>query len=174
MPTEEKRQAVAELRAAIEQCTGFYVTEFSGIRVNNMNALRGTIADADANLVVVKNSLFRLAVADTPAAGISDLMIGPRAVLFCYGDPVAPAKTIKEFGDKNNDAITIKGGFGEGRVLDEAQANRMATLPSRDELIASVVGGIAAPVTGLVFALNGIVSEFVYTLQAVADQKQSA
>lgn len=174
MPTEEKRQAVADLRAAIERCTSFYVTEFGGIQSNNMNSLRGAIAGTDANLIVVKNSLFRLALAETPAADIADLMVGPRAVVFCYGDAVAPAKTIKEFGDKNNDAITIKGGFSDGQILSEAQANRMATLPSREELIAGVVGGVAAPVTGLVFTLNGIVSDFVYTLQAVADQKQSA
>jgi large subunit ribosomal protein L10 len=125
-------------------------------------------------MMVVKNSLFRLAVADTAAEGIADLMIGPRAVVFCYGDQVAPAKAIKEFGDDHDDAITLKGGFGEGQVIDEAQANRMATLPSRDELIASVVGGVSSPVTGLVFTLNGIVSDFVYTLHAVADQKESA
>ncbi len=174
MPTEEKRQAVAELRATIEQSSAFYIAEFSGIQANAMNVLRGAIADADASMFVVKNRLFKLAVADTAAEAICDQMIGPRAVIFCHTDPVAPAKAIKEFGDKNNDAITIKGGFSDGRILDEAEANRMATVPSREELIASVVGGVAAPVTGLVFTLNGIVSDFVYTLQAVADQKQSA
>ena len=174
MPTDEKRQAVAELKAAIEQATGFYVTEFSGIEANDMNVLRGQIAAVDANLTVVKNRLFRLAVADTAAEGLSDLMVGPRAIVFCYGEAVAPAKAVKEFSDGHDNAISIKGGFGDGQVLDEAQANRMATLPSKEELLASVVGGIASPVSGLVFTLSGLVSDLVYTLQAVADEKQPA
>lgn len=174
MPTEEKRQAVAELKEAIEQATGFYVTEFTGIEANDMNALRGDIAEADGNLMVVKNSLFRLALEDTEAAGMADLMTGPRAVVFCHGDQVGPAKAVREFGEEHENAIILKGGFSDGKALDEAQANRMATLPTKEELIASVVGGVSAPITGLVFTLNGLVSDLVFTLQAVAEEKQPA
>ncbi len=171
MPTEQKRETVARLKQAIESSESLYIAEFSELSANDMGELRGQVKDADAQLVVVKNRLFRLAIEGTQVEALVELMTGPRAVVFCYGDPVAPAKAIATFADDHSGSIVIKAGFADGQLLDEQQANRMATLPSRQELLASVVSGIAAPVTDLVYTLSGLVSDLVLTLQAVADQK---
>ncbi len=174
MPTEEKQAIVARLNEAVSSSISIYVAEFSQLSANDMNELRGHIGEADAELVVVKNRLFRLALAGTEAEGLAELITGPRAVIFCYSDAIAPAGALFRFGAAHSDVITLKGGFAEGEVLTEEQANFMATLPSRDELIANVVGGIASPITGLVFTLSGLVSDLVFTLQAVADQKNES
>ncbi len=171
MPTEQKRETVAQLKEAIETSYSIYVTEFSRLSANDMNQLRGHVEAAGGRFAVVKNRLFRLAVAGTEAEGLAELMAGPRAVVFCRDDAVTPAKAIAKFAADHGDNIVIKAAFVDGRVLDERQANRMATLPSREELLAGVVSGIAAPVSGLVYTLSGLVSDLVFTLQAVADEK---
>ncbi len=171
MPTEQKRETVARLKQAIESSEGLYIAEFSLLSANDMGELRGQVKAADAQLVVVKNRLFRLALEGTQAEALAELMTGPTAVVFCYGDPVAPARAIAKFADDHGGSIVIKAGFADGQLLDEQQANRMATLPSRRELLAGVVNGVASPVTGLVYSLSSLVSDLVFTLQAVGDQK---
>ncbi len=171
MPTEQKRQIVAELKQAIEASTSLYIAEFAQLSANDMGALRGEVREADAQLVVVKNRLFQLALEGTEAAAMVELMAGPRAVVFCYGDAIAPAKAISKFAQEHGGNIVLKAGFAHGQLLDEQQANRMATLPSRQELLAGVVNGVAAPLMDLVYTLSGLVSDLVFTLQAVADQK---
>jgi len=174
LPTEEKQAIVARLNEAISSSSSIYVAEFSQLSANDMNELRRLVRDTDAQFIVVKNRLFRLALAGTEAEGLTELMTGPRAIIFCSGDLVAAAAAVAKFATDHSDAITLKGGFAEGEVLDEQQANYMATLPSRNELLAHVVGGISAPITGLVFTLSGLVSDLVFTLQAVADEKDES
>jgi len=174
LPTEEKQATVARLNEAVAGSSSILVAEFSQLSANDMNELRRQVSDADAELVVVKNRLFRLALAGTEAESLAELMTGPRAIIFCNSDAVAPAGAVARFAADHDNAIALKGGFAEGKVLDEEQANYMATLPSRDELLAHVVGGISAPITGLVFTLSGLVSDLVFTLQAVADEKSES
>jgi len=174
LPTEEKQATVARLNEAVAGSSSILVAEFSQLSANDMNELRRQVSDADAELVVVKNRLFRLALAGTEAGNLAELMTGPRAIIFCNSDAVAPAGAVARFAADHDNAIALKGGFAEGKVLDEEQANYMATLPSRDELLAHVVGGISAPITGLVFTLSGLVSDLVFTLQAVADEKSES
>lgn len=171
MPTEQKRETVAELKAAVEESSAMYVAEFSRLSANDMNELRGHIQQSGARFVVVKNSLLKLAVQDTEAAELVEVMTGPRALVFCYEDPIAPAKAVSKFGSDHGGAVSLKAGYVDGRVLDERQAAMMADVPGREELLAAVVGGIAAPLSGLVHALGGPVADLVFTLQAVADER---
>jgi large subunit ribosomal protein L10 len=171
LPTEQKRETVAALKTAIAESQGLYVTEFSRLSANAMNDLRAQVEQAGGRFVVVKNRLMKLAAADTGAAGLSDVMIGPRALVFCYEDPIAPAKAISKFGEDHANAVTLKAAYVDGKVFDEAQAKMMADIPSREELLAAVVSAIAAPVTGLVHALGGPTSDLVFTVQAVADKR---
>ncbi len=173
MPTQEKIETVAELRRRVENAAGVYLAEYKGLNVKDISELRGLVRKAGAQMIVVKNRLLNLAVEGTAAEGLREFLTGPNAVIFCEADAVAPAKTIAEFA-KTHDVLTWKGGYVEGAVFDGKGMTRVAELPPKQELIAAVVGGVAAPVTGLVFTLSGLVSDLVYTLQAVADKQGEA
>jgi large subunit ribosomal protein L10 len=164
---------VADLKDEFENAEAIYLTEYSGLSANDMNTLRGAVDDAEARIMVVKNRLLKLALEGTDAEELIEHLTGPKAVVFCHGGAVAPAKAVTEFADEYG-GIELVGGFAEGEVLDAEKAQFMATLPSREELLAQVVAGIGSPITGLVHTLNGVVSDFVFTLQAMAEENESA
>jgi large subunit ribosomal protein L10 len=173
MPTQEKIETVATLRERVQSAAAVYLAEYKGLSVKDISDLRKQVRKSGAQMIVVKNRLLNLAVAGTPAEGLQAFLKGPNAVVFCDADAVAPAKVIAEFA-RTHDVVTWKGGYVEGAVFDGAGMTRVAELPPKQELIASVVGGVAAPVTGLVHTLGGLVSDLVYTLQAVADKRGEA
>ena len=119
---------------------------------------------------MVKNTLTRFAVQNAGLPDLGAYLEGPTALVISQ-DPVAPAKVLVDFGKANEDRPRIKGGLLTGSVIEAEQVQELAKLPSREELLAKVVGGIATPLTGLVFALSGIMSNLVRVLAAVADQK---
>jgi len=173
MPTQEKIETVAALKQRIEQAAGIFLAEYKGLNVKEISALRLQMRKAGAQMIVVKNRLLNLALAGTAAEGLQAHLKGPNAVFFCEQDAMAPAKAIADLA-RTRDVVKWKGGYVEGAVFDGAGMARVAELPPKQELIAAVVGGVAAPVTGLVFTLSGIVSDLVYTLQAVADKQGEA
>jgi large subunit ribosomal protein L10 len=150
-----------------------YLAEYKGLNVKGISQLRRRIREAGGEMVVAKNRLLNLAIAGTGAEGLNAYLKGPNAVIFCEADALAPAKVMQEF-QKTNEALVWKGGFVDGTVLDANGMKRIADLPSKQEIIAGVVGTVAGPLSGLVFTLGGLVSELVFTLQAVADKKQEA
>ena len=106
--------------------------------------LRSRLRNVDASLTVVKNTLAKRAAVEAGVEGLDVLLEGPTAIAFCRGDLVAPAKVLQGF-IREKKKLVIKGGYLQSRVLQAAQVEQLATLPSREELIAKVVGGIAAP-----------------------------
>lgn len=173
MPTQAKVEKVAELRELVERCQGVYLAEYKGLNVKDVSELRQAVRKDGAQMIVAKNRLMKLAVQGTAAEGLSEYLTGPNAVFFCETDPVTPAKTISDFA-RTHDVVSWKGGYIDGAVVDGAGMGRVADLPSKQELLASVVGGISAPVSGLVFTLSGLVSDLVFTLESVADKKKGA
>lgn len=170
IPTPEKKQTVEELRAAAEQAHSIYLTGFSGLTVAEAGELRARIIGAGARLRVVKNRLFKLALKGTEFEPLAERLTGPNAATFCGEDALAPVKALAEFA-KEHGQPPVKAGLVEGKLISSEEAAALAELPGRDQLVASVVGAVAGPVTDFVFTLSGIVSEFVYTLQAVADER---
>jgi large subunit ribosomal protein L10 len=170
MPTQEKIEAVADLRQRVEDATGVYLAEYKGLNVKDISDLRLQMRKSGAQMMVVKNRLLNLALEGTCAEDLKAYLTGPNAVIFCTEDGVSPAKTMAEFA-RTHDVLTWKGGYVEGAVFDAAGMSRLAALPPKQELMAAVVGAVAAPVTGLVLTLSGLVSDLVYTLQAVADKQ---
>lgn len=170
IPTEEKKQLVAELRKRLADTGSIYLMEFPGLSVAQISDLRGRVIAAGGRMYVIKNRLLKRAVAGTPFEALTEHLVGPNAVTFCGEDPVAPLKALAEFLAAN-DMPTVKVGMVEGRVLGGQELERLSKTPGRDELIALVVSGIASPVTGFVLTLNSLVSDLVFTLQAVADKK---
>jgi large subunit ribosomal protein L10 len=171
MPTQAKIEKVAELRERVQQAAGIYLAEYKGLNVKDVSQLRQQVRKNGAEMIVIKNRLLNLAVEGTAAEGLKNYLKGPNAVFFCDQDPVTPAKTIAEFA-RTHDVVTWKGGYIDGTIVDGAGMGRVAEMPSKQELLAAVVGGISAPVSGLVFTLSGLVSDLVFTLESVADKKK--
>jgi large subunit ribosomal protein L10 len=161
---------VREMREALEESGSIYLTEFEGLTVAEATELRGELIDAGSRMQVVKNRLLKIAVEGTGYESISDLLTGPNAVTYCGEDPIAPLKVLTEFAD-DHDQPPVKAGVVDGEMLTPEQINQLASIPGRDQLIASVVGAFAGPVNELVFTLSGVVSDLVFTLQAVAEEK---
>ncbi|MGD8238168.1 MAG: 50S ribosomal protein L10 [Armatimonadota bacterium] len=169
MPTPEKEATVAQLREHIGAVPCAIACNYRGLRVAEINELRRLMRERDVDFRVVKNRLMKIAVGDTAAATLAELLSGPTALAFCE-DPVPAAKTLVEFASEH-EVISIKGGIVDGELYSGEQVRRLAELPPRPLLLAQLLGGFNAPVAGLVHTLRGILSEFVFTLHAIADEQ---
>lgn len=169
---EEKKAAVAEISAQVAGAQAIVLAEYRGLEVGAMTELRKKARASGVYLRVLKNTLARRAVAESPFKGLSDQMVGPLA----YGisrDPVAVAKVLYEFA-KGNEKFVIKAGAMANTVMSPKQVADLAKLPSREQLLATLVGTMQAPVVKLVRTMNEVPGKFVRALAAVRDQKQAA
>lgn len=161
-----KAETVDALKAAIAAQRGTVVVEYRGLKVSEITALRKKLRAIDAEVRVVKNTLILRAAKGTPLEGLSAHFAGPTAVAFSHGDPVAMAKAMKEFATASP-KVTVRAGFVEGRVLSAKEVETLASIPSRDVLIARLVGGLASPVTRLVQAFSGPPRKLAYVLESI-------
>jgi len=151
---EDKKAVVAEVAAQVANAQTIAVAEYRGIEVGDLTKLRAQARQSGVYLRVLKNTLVRRAVADTAFAGLADQMVGP----LIYGisaDPVAAAKVLNDFA-KGNDKLVIKAGCYAGNVLDKAGVQALASIPSREELLAKLLGVMQAPVSGFAGALAAL------------------
>ncbi len=168
---EEKKAVVAEVSAQVAGAQTVVVAEYRGITVENMTLLRAKARKEGVYLRVLKNTLVRRAIADTPFAGISDQLVGPLA----YGiskDPLAAAKVMHEFA-KSNEKFVVKAGAMPNFLMSAKDVGNLASMPSREELLAKLLGTMQAPVAQFVRTLNEVPTKFVRGLAAVRD-KQAA
>jgi large subunit ribosomal protein L10 len=169
---DEKKAVVAAVSAQVKDAQSIILAEFRGMQVSDMTVLRAKARGANVYFHVLKNTLARRAVVDTPFAGLTDKMVGP----LVYGistDPVAAAKVMHDFA-KGNDKFVIKAGALANNVMSAKEVATLASMPSRNELIAKLMGTMQAPVTKFVQTLNEVPTKFVRGLAAVRDTKQSA
>ncbi|MDA8094424.1 MAG: 50S ribosomal protein L10 [Betaproteobacteria bacterium] len=169
---EEKKAVVAEVSAQVARSQAIVIAEYHGLQVGKITELRAKARGAGVYFRVLKNTLVRRAVADTPFAQLGDQMVGP----LVYGmsdDPVAVAKVLNEFA-KVNDQFVIKAGALANLVMTSSDVANLANLPSREELLAKLMGTMQAPVARFVQTLNEVPTKFVRALAAVRDQKQAA
>jgi large subunit ribosomal protein L10 len=167
---QEKQAVVAEVAKQVAGAQAIVMVENRGMAVADMTHLRAKARAAGVYFRVVKNTLVRRAVVDTPFASLADRMVGPLA----YGigtDPVAVAKVLSDFA-KGNDKFVIAGGAMPGQVMTAKEIAALASLPSREVLIARLLGTMLAPMTKLVRTMNEVPGKFVRTLAAVNEQKQ--
>jgi len=141
MPRPEKVAAVDEVSQRLTDSTATVLTEYRGLSVDDLAELRARLRENDASYRVVKNTLTRLAARDAGFDIPNDLLVGPTAITFCAGDPVAAAKALRTFS-KQHPELVIKGGVLDGRVLDAAETTRLADLESREELLARLAGAM--------------------------------
>lgn len=169
---EEKMAVVAEVSDKLTHAQAVVVAEYRGLTAGAMTSLRAKARGEGVYLRVLKNTLARRAVSDTPFAGLAEQMTGPLA----YGisaDPVAVARVMHEFA-KGNDKFVIRGGAMANYVMSKVDVTNLATMPSREALLAKLLGTMQAPIGQFVRTLNEIPTRMVRGLAAVRDQKQAA
>mgnify|MGYP001416085407 FL=1 len=166
---EEKKAVVAEVSKQIENAQSLILAEYRGVGVGEMTNLRTEARKSGVYLKVLKNSLVKRAVEGTPFSSLSEDMVGP-LVFGISEDPVAAAKVLSNFADKN-DLFVIKSGAMPNEKMDVSAVKALASLPSRDELLAKLLGTMQAPIVKFVRTLNEVPTKFARGLAAVRDQK---
>jgi large subunit ribosomal protein L10 len=170
MKREEKEQMVEALREKMRGKAAV-VVDYQGINVAQSTELRRRGREEGVEFMVAKNTLARMAAGEAGVEELSQFFEGPTAIAFSE-DPVAGAKLMAEFADQI-EPFELKGGLLDGgKVMSSGEVVSLSRLPGREELMAQVVGGVSAPLTGLVTTLNGVVRSLVVVLGQVAEQKQ--
>jgi len=166
---EQKKAVVVEVSEQVSTAQAIIVAEYRGLQVGEMTELRAQARKSGVYLRVLKNTLVRRAVEGTPFSGLANEMVGP-LVFGISSDPVSAAKVLSDFA-KANDKFIIKAGAMPNQVMDVNAVQALASLPSRDELLAKLLGTMQAPVAKFVRTLNEVPTKFVRGLSAVRDQK---
>jgi len=169
---EDKAVVVTEVAAEVAKAAVIVVAEYRGLEVEAMTVLRRQARESGVYLRVLKNTLARRALAGTPFEGLASHLAGP----LIYGmsaDPVSAARVLNNFA-KANDKLVLKAGAMPNSVLDGAGVKALATMPSREELLATLLGTMQAPVAKFVRTLNEVPGKFVRTLAAVRDEREKA
>ena len=169
---EAKKAVVEEVAAQVAGARAIVLAEYRGLEVGNMTELRRKARRSGVYLRVLKNTLARRAVKDTPFAGLADRMVGP-LVYGISSDPVATAKVMNEFA-KGNEKFVSRAGAMPNAVISAKEVVALASLPSREELLAQLMGTMQAPVAQFVRTLNEVPSKCVRTLAAVRDARAQA
>ncbi|WP_217913743.1 50S ribosomal protein L10 [Miltoncostaea marina] len=168
---DEKAEAIASLTERLTASDTVFATDFRGLTVKQLAELRNRLRDADTEYTVVKNTLARRAASETGREALLPYLDGPTGLLWVGGDPAVAAKVLDTFASEHPDGLRIKGGLLEGEDLPEADVARLAKLPSREQLLGQLAGGIAAPLTGLAGGLNNLIGGLARSLGAVHAQR---
>jgi large subunit ribosomal protein L10 len=171
MKRAEKEQIVADLSAKLSNAQSLYYTDFTGLNVKRMTELRRRLRRAGVEYVVIKNTLALRAVNESGLVG--ETLKGPTG-LVVGTDPVSAARVLTEFAKEFEDKPTVKGGLLHGKKIDNAQLKRLASLPSREQMLADLGAGMQSPMAAFVGALNGLLYMFAGALDALKTQRQGA
>lgn len=167
---QEKEQMLQELKEKMSSSQVIILTDYKGLNVDAMTKLRRKLRGVGSEVRVAKNTITKLAAKDLGMEDINPHLEGPIALTFGFEDPVAPAKALSEFA-KEYKQLEIKAGILEGRVIDPKGIKALADLPSREVLLARVLGGMQTPMYGFAGALQGLLRNLVYVLDAVREKK---
>jgi large subunit ribosomal protein L10 len=171
MKRSEKEQLVAELKTKIQSSPALYYTDFTGLNVKRMTELRRRLRKANVEYVVIKNTLALRAVNESGL--VATRLRGPTGLVVAK-DAVAAAKLLQDFAKENDQKPAVKGGMLEGRALDVAQVKQLATMPTREQLLAELGAGLQSPMAAFVGALNGMLYMFAGALEALRTQREGA
>lgn len=170
MKLDNKKQVVKELHGKFETATIVVATEYKGLDVEALSALRKALRDQGADFQVAKNSLLARASEETNAALLKETFKGPTAIAYTDSDPVGAAKALMDFA-KTHDKLVIRNAVMNGKELSAADVSALSKLPSREVLLAQVLGTMNAVPTSFVRALAGVPVNFLNVLNAIKDQK---
>jgi len=171
MKREEKEKLVTELSQKLNNAQSLYYTDFTGLNVKRMTDLRRRLKKAGVEYVVIKNTLALRAVNESGL--VADTLKGPTGLVVAT-DPVSAAKVLSDFAKENEDKPAVKGGLLSGKRIDNAQLKRLASLPSREQMLADLGAGMQSPMAAFVGAINGFFYMFAGALEALKTQREGA
>src|SRR5512146_813915 len=169
MKRSEKEQLVSELKEKLQGATALYYTDFTGLNVKRMTDLRRRLRKANVEYVVIKNTLARRAVNESGLVG--ERLKGPTGLVVAK-DPVAAAKVITDFAKENDKRPAVKGGVFEREAIDTAQVTKLASMPTREQMLAELGAGLQSPMAAFVGALNGLLYMFAGALEGLRAQRE--
>lgn len=171
MKRSEKEQIVADVSVYIGRASGMFFTDFSGLTVEQATELRREFRKSGVDYKVVKNTLVQKALeAATGYDKVYDKLAGPTGVAFAYEDPVAPAKIIQKFSEKHN-KLSLKVCVIEKQVYDGGRLAELAKLPTKKEIMASILGSLEAPISGIPGVLNAVMRDLVSVIGEIEKKK---
>lgn len=177
MPSEstllQKKEVVKALTEKIQAAKAIVLADYRGLTVEQDTELRNALRKAGVEYKVVKNTMTNFAMKESGITGVESFLNGPTSIAMSETDPIAPAKIMAEYA-KKFDKLELKVGVVDGKVIDANEIKQLAELPSKEVLIAKVLGGFNAPLSGFVNVLNGNLRGLAVALNAIAEKKQSA
>lgn len=172
-PREEKVAVVAEVAERLKASDAVIVTEYRGLSVGQLAALRRQLRSAGGEYTVYKNTLASLGAEQAGMPQLGELLVGPTAITFVQGDAAAVAKTLRDAA-KVTPLLVVKGGVMGGKLMSAADVEALADLPSREVLLARMAGALQAPLVKTAGLLQALPRNFAYGLKALIDQQQAA
>ncbi len=173
MPTDKGRAAGAEMKDIFESSPLVIAAEYRGVDVSGMTGLREELRSSGARFKIVKNTFARLAADEAGKPDLKEIITGPIGFVVTDGDPAAAAKAFVNYAKSNDLSINIIGGMLDADVLNADRVNALAKLPTKDELIAKMLGSMNRPITGLVMVMSGPVRALATVIQRHVDNQQS-
>jgi large subunit ribosomal protein L10 len=173
LPTQRKIESVATLTDKLSRTQFMVVADYRGLTVAEIGNLRKKLRETGAELIVAKNTLTLIAAKQAGYGALEPLLAGPTALAFAYDDVAKTAKAINEF-NRGPKKLVVRGGMLGKSLLAGNAVDQVAQLPSREQVLAQIVGGIASPVAGVVGVINAAITNVLYVLQARIDQQEAA
>ena len=173
MPTAQKAIAIDEIADSLQRAQLAVLTDYRGLKVGDLQALRSTLRPFGAEFHIAKNTLTRIAAERVGIEGLEPVLEGPLALLLAYDDVVGASKAITDFA-RTSRVLTVKAGVLNNRVIPAGDVEALASMPSREVLLGRVLGMMASPMARTVGVLSGPSRSLAYVLQARADQMSEA
>jgi large subunit ribosomal protein L10 len=173
MPTRQKARTIDEISAQLSRAKLVIVADYRGLKVADLQAFRGSLRPSGGEIHVAKNTLTRIAASNVGVEGLDPLLEGPSALVFAFEDPVQTAKAVSDFV-RTSRILAVKGGVMGDRAVSAADVEAIATLPSREELQAKLLGMLVSPLARTLGVLSGPSRSMVYLLNARSEQPQAA
>jgi large subunit ribosomal protein L10 len=172
-PRPEKVAVVEEITTKLSAAQAVFVSEYRGMSVGQLATLRNALRPVESEHKVYKNTLARFAVRNVGLDGLEEFLVGPSAITFVHGDIAAAAKALRDTA-KTNPALVLKGGSLGSTMLSADDIRALADLPSREELLAKLAGGLQAPLVKTAGLLQALPRNFAYGLSALIEQRDAA
>ncbi len=169
---DSKKEILQDLIIKLKESKGVVLTDYQGMNVFQISRLRNELKEKRVEFKIVKNTLMEKASEELNVEDLTKDLIGCTAIAFCSDDGVAPARLLKEYFKKNKIDLKIKSGLIDGRVFSPEKIMEIASLPSKEILIAQTINGIKSPLYSLVFILQGPLRGLIYTLEAIKKEKE--
>ena len=170
MPNARNLEMMENIKADLEGVSAMWVVDACGLTVQETEVLRRAIRESGAIMKVYKNTVMKKALAELDLANLDSILEGPSAFVFCGEDVAAAAKAVTEFA-KENKKLEVKGGMMDGAFVGAEDVKAIASLPSKEVLIAQIAGAISGVARGLAVCINGVPSGLARAVQQIADQK---